>query len=75
MFAPDLGVYEDHVCGSAHGLLVPHWDAKLGMKGGTMHSHRSSARGGDLWVGLDVEKGLVRLAGHVVKVAEGSILA
>ena len=33
MFAPDLGVYEDHVCGSAHGLLVPHWDAKLGKKG------------------------------------------
>lgn len=75
MFAPDLGVYEDHVCGSAHGLLVPYWDRKLDKKGGTMHSYQSSARGGDLWVSLDKEKELVRLAGHVVKVAEGSSMA
>ncbi|KZV71267.1 Diaminopimelate epimerase-like protein [Peniophora sp. CONT] len=75
MFAPDLGVYEDHVCGSAHGLLVPYWDEKLKKRGGTMHSHQASARGGDLWVSLEGEKGLVKLAGHVVKVAEGTIWA
>ncbi|VDB86442.1 unnamed protein product [Peniophora sp. CBMAI 1063] len=75
MFAPDLGVYEDPVCGSAHGLLVPYWDRKLGLKGATMDSYQASARGGDLWVGLEEEKGLVRLAGHVVKVVEGTIMA
>lgn len=75
MFAPDLGVYEDHVCGSAHGLLVPYWNRKLDMKGATMHSHQASARGGDLWVNLDEEKGLVRLAGNVIKVAQGIIIA
>ena len=73
MFAPIVGINEDHVCGSAHGLLVPYWDKKLQSKGQTMHSHQVSARGGDLWVSLDNEKGLVRLAVHVVKVAEGTI--
>ncbi|VDB86466.1 unnamed protein product [Peniophora sp. CBMAI 1063] len=75
MFAPDSGVYEDHVCGSAHGLLVPYWNRKLDKKGATMHSHQASARGGDLWVNLDEEKALVRLAGHVIKVAQGNIMA
>ena len=75
MFAPSVGINEDHVCGSAHGLLVPYWDQKLQSNGQTMHSHQVSARGGDLWVSLDESKGLVRLAGHVAKVAEGTILA
>ena len=75
MFAPSVGINEDHVCGSAHGLLVPYWDKKLQSKGQTMHSHQVSARGGDLWVSLDESKGLVRLAGYVAKVAEGTILA
>ncbi|KZV65113.1 Diaminopimelate epimerase-like protein [Peniophora sp. CONT] len=75
MFAPSHGIDEDHVCGSAHGLLVPYWDRKLESKGQTMRSHQVSARGGDLWVRLDAEKGLVRLAGYVVKVAEGTIFA
>ena len=75
MFAPDLGVYEDPVCGSAHGLLAPYWDAKLAQNGATMHSYQASARGGDLWVSLDGEKGLVRLAGHTVKGVEGYVMA
>lgn len=75
MFGPGLGVNEDHVSGSTQGLLAPYWDAKLEMKGRTMLSHQASARGGDLWVTFDEGQKLVRLAGHVVKVAEGSIFA
>ena len=75
MFAPVLGVNEDPVCGSAHALLAPYWTAKLGTHGQTMRSHQVSARGGDLWVTLEAEKKLVRLAGHVVNVVEGDIFA
>ncbi|KZV66523.1 Diaminopimelate epimerase-like protein [Peniophora sp. CONT] len=75
VFAPVLGVDEDPVCGSAHALLAPYWTAKLGTKGQTMHSHQVSARGGDLWVRLDEDKGLVHLAGHVVKIVEGTVMA
>ena len=66
---------EDPVCGSAHALLAPYWTAKLGTHGQTMRSHQVSARGGDLWVTLDAEEKLVRLAGHVLKVVEGAIFA
>ncbi|VDB86430.1 unnamed protein product [Peniophora sp. CBMAI 1063] len=75
MFGPGLGVNEDHVSGSTQGLLAPHWAAKLGLGERTMLSHQASTRGGDLWVTFDKEKGLVRLAGRAVKVAEGSICA
>ena len=71
MCGPGLGVNEDHVSGSTQGLLVPYWSAKLGKKG-TMVSHQASARGGDLWVTLEEEKRVVRLAGHILKVAEGT---
>lgn len=62
MFAPAVGLEEDRACGSAHALLTPHWDAKLGTKGGVIQSQQVSKRGGDLWV---------RVAGEVCKVAEG----
>ncbi|VDB82639.1 unnamed protein product [Peniophora sp. CBMAI 1063] len=75
VFAPVLGMNEDPVCGSAHALLAPYWTEKLGIQGQTMRSHQVSSRGGDLWVILDEEKGLVKLAGYVVKVVEGTIAA
>jgi PhzF family phenazine biosynthesis protein len=47
-FAPDKGVPEDPVTGSAHCSLTPFWSKRLGLK--TMRARQVSARGGDLTV-------------------------
>lgn len=45
-FAPDKGVPEDPVTGSAHCALVPFWAARLGKT--TLKARQVSPRGGDL---------------------------
>jgi PhzF family phenazine biosynthesis protein len=45
-FAPDKGVPEDPVTGSAHCALTPYWAKRLGKK--TLKAHQLSPRGGDL---------------------------
>ncbi len=45
-FAPDKGVPEDPVTGSAHCALTPFWAARLGKK--TMKARQVSPRGGNL---------------------------
>ena len=45
-FAPDKGVPEDPVTGSAHCALVPFWAKRLGKK--TLKARQVSPRGGDL---------------------------
>jgi PhzF family phenazine biosynthesis protein len=45
-FAPDKGVPEDPVTGSAHCALVPFWAKRLGKK--TLKARQASPRGGDL---------------------------
>lgn len=45
-FAPDKGVPEDPVTGSAHCALVPYWTERLGKK--TLKARQVSPRGGDL---------------------------
>jgi PhzF family phenazine biosynthesis protein len=45
-FAPDKGVPEDPVTGSAHCSLTPYWAKRLGKK--TMKARQVSPRGGDL---------------------------
>ncbi len=45
-FAPDKGVPEDPVTGSAHCALVPFWAKRLGRK--TLRARQASPRGGDL---------------------------
>lgn len=45
-FAPDKGVPEDPVTGSAHCALTPYWSKRLGRK--TMRARQVSPRGGDL---------------------------
>ncbi|MBV9570762.1 MAG: PhzF family phenazine biosynthesis protein [Alphaproteobacteria bacterium] len=45
-FAPDKGVPEDPVTGSAHCILVPYWAKRLGKK--TLKARQASPRGGDL---------------------------
>ena len=45
-FAPDKGVPEDPVTGSAHCALVPFWAKRLGKK--TLKARQVSPRGGNL---------------------------
>jgi predicted PhzF superfamily epimerase YddE/YHI9 len=59
-FAPDAGILEDPVTGSAHCTLVPYWAARLGKD--RLHARQISERGGELWCELAGER--VRLAGH-----------
>jgi PhzF family phenazine biosynthesis protein len=50
-FAPDKGVPEDPVTGSAHCALTPYWSKRLGKK--TMRARQVSPRGGDLTATYD----------------------
>ncbi|HEY1631511.1 MAG TPA: PhzF family phenazine biosynthesis protein [Rhizomicrobium sp.] len=50
-FAPDKGVPEDPVTGSAHCALTPYWAGRLGKK--AMKARQVSPRGGDLICTLD----------------------
>jgi predicted PhzF superfamily epimerase YddE/YHI9 len=45
-FAPQVGVPEDPVTGSAHCCLAPYWAEKLGKH--EFHAYQASARGGEL---------------------------
>ncbi len=46
-FAPNAGIDEDPVTGSAHSQLIPFWAEKLGKK--KMQARQLSARGGDVY--------------------------
>jgi PhzF family phenazine biosynthesis protein len=45
-FAPDKGVFEDPVTGSAHCAIIPFWAKRLGKK--QLRAYQASPRGGDL---------------------------
>ena len=45
-FAPDKGVFEDPVTGSAHCAITPYWAKRLGKK--ELRAYQASARGGYL---------------------------
>jgi predicted PhzF superfamily epimerase YddE/YHI9 len=47
VFAPQAGLPEDPVCGTAHRIIVPYWAERMGKT--CLHSRQLSARGGDLW--------------------------
>jgi len=68
-FAPDAGVPEDPVTGSAHCTLMPYWAARLGRA--KLHARQVSRRGGELWCELDGER--VRMAGHGALYLRGRI--
>jgi PhzF family phenazine biosynthesis protein len=53
-FAPDKGVPEDPVTGSAHCALTPYWAKRLGKT--TMKARQTSPRGGDLICTQDGER-------------------
>jgi len=71
-FAPQSGVPEDPVTGSAHCALAPYWCHKLGKQ--SLTGYQASARGGIVRVRLD-GSGRVRLAGQAVTVLRGELTA
>ena len=70
-FAPQSGVPEDPVTGSAHCALAPYWSAKLGKK--ELMAFQASTRGGEIRLRLDGDR--VRLGGQAVTVLRGELTA
>ncbi len=68
-FAPQAGVPEDPVTGSAHCALTPYWAARLGKT--TLRARQVSPRGGDLLCTLAGER--VKLAGRAVPYLRGEL--
>lgn len=68
-FAPAAGINEDPVTGSAHCLLAPFWQSKLGRS--EFMAFQASQRGGEIRIRL--EKDRVFLAGNAVTVLNGEL--
>lgn len=68
-FAPDLGINEDPVTGSAHCALTPYWTGILNKE--VMHSRQLSDRGGKLIVSQQEER--VLITGEAVTVLKGEM--
>jgi PhzF family phenazine biosynthesis protein len=69
-FAPDAGISEDPVTGSAHCTLMPYWAERLGRT--SLHARQVSARGGELWCTLAGDR--VKIAGQAVLYLRGEIM-
>lgn len=69
-FAPEKGIQEDPVTGSAHCALGPYWKERLGKD--SFIAYQASERGGT--VGVKVAGDRVMLAGEAVTVISGEIL-
>ncbi len=69
-FAPNFGVPEDPVTGSAHCVLIPYWSRRLGKK--KLHARQISKRGGELFCEDHGER--VTIAGKAVLYLEGTIV-
>ena len=68
-FAPQSGVPEDPVTGSAHCTLTPYWASETGKT--SFHARQLSARGGDVWCSLVGDR--VELRGNAVTYLIGDI--
>jgi len=68
-FAPQVGVNEDPVTGSAHCCLAPYWAARLGRN--EMVGYQASSRGG--FVRVRVDKDRVYLGGQAVTILRGNL--
>jgi len=74
MFAPQAGVAEDPVCGSAHILSTPYWMVANNIpESEVIVAKQVSARGGDLRIVLDGREGRIKLAGRVRAVSRGEL--
>jgi len=69
-FAPQSGVAEDPVTGSAHSALTPYWAERLGKN--KLHARQISARKGELWCELAGDR--VKIAGHARLYLRGEIV-
>lgn len=69
-FAPEVGVFEDPVTGSAHCTLIPYWAEKLGKT--EMFARQVSARGGELYCELVGDR--VKIGGNAALYLKGEIL-
>jgi len=68
-FAPQRGINEDAVTGSAHCTLVPYWAARLGRK--QLHARQLSQRGGELFCEDHGDR--VHIGGTAVTYLEGTL--
>jgi len=68
-FAPQVGIPEDPVTGSAHTTLTPYWAGKLGRL--ALTAAQMSPRGGRLWCRLDGDR--VRISGQARAYLRGEI--
>jgi PhzF family phenazine biosynthesis protein len=70
-FAPDAGIQEDPVTGSAHCTLAPYWSSRLGKT--ELRALQVSRRGGELWCELAGDR--VRIGGKCVLYLRGVLTA
>lgn len=68
-FAPEVGIFEDPVTGSAHCNLIPYWAEKLGKT--EMFAKQISQRGGELFCKLEGDR--VKIGGNAVLYLKGEI--
>jgi PhzF family phenazine biosynthesis protein len=68
-FAPEVGVFEDPVTGSAHCTLIPYWAERLGKT--VMFARQVSARGGELFCELRGDR--VKIGGNATLYLKGEI--
>ncbi len=68
-FAPEAGINEDPVTGSAHCNLIPYWAEKLGKT--QLFARQLSARGGELFCELKGDR--VKIGGNAVLFLKGEI--
>ena len=69
-FAPEVGIFEDPVTGSAHCCLGPYWKKKLGKD--KLIAYQASERGGVLKIQVQGER--VLISGKAVTVMQGNLL-
>ena len=70
-FAPNCGVDEDPVTGSAHCQLTPYWAERLGKR--RLFARQLHRRGGELWLEHRPETGRVGIAGEAHTVIVGTM--
>ncbi|NND69268.1 MAG: PhzF family phenazine biosynthesis protein, partial [Halioglobus sp.] len=68
-FAPQVGINEDPVTGSAHCVLVPYWAQRLGLE--ALDCRQISARRGDL--ACRYAEGRVFMTGTSVTYMQGTV--
>ena len=70
-FAPNVGIAEDPVTGSAHCCLAPYWADKLGKT--SLVGYQASPRGGEVHVRVEGDR--VVLGGQAITVMRGEWIA